>query len=521
MQKADSKFRGVHLASIVALLVATLAIMLIGTRWGLGVGPDSMSFLGYFKHDPGLPPLYTFLVKTSELFGVQAISAAWAVNWICYVGAVFCIFLGVHRGTGSRLAAYLAALLVLTQPTIIQLQTGAKSEPLYFFLTVWGLYLFCRYLEDNGWRYLTFAAIILGLSALARYPGVVAIAWALLLILLVAPKRLSQRVLSATVFGAMSVIPITAYFIQVSRGQATQAAGQLGGRSLGLHGNADMARYAEGAESLMALLLPTQVPNFIRATFLILLLSALTFLFVRYLRENGRLLISDGNKRFSQVFPLATIGFGAAYVAFLLLSVQIEPDLPLNRRYAPPIYLALMPGFVVLAHQYVFHRVKARELRIILVALAAMLVTMNLARATSVLSDLYTEGSDFSSRAWRTSPVISHLLESGYSQTIYSNGHDAITFLTGKRANSIPLHTTRRTGEGRADFSQRLARLQSEIRDGQAIVVWLDKITWRDLKMPTEDQLISEIGPLTVLHAAEDGRIYGVPGAANEISDEE
>jgi hypothetical protein len=509
------------LIGMASMLVAILCVMVIGTRWGLGVGPDSMSYLGYFPHDPGLPPLYTALVATSRLVDLAPASLAWLINLMCYAGTVGAIFLGVKRASGSQSAAYVAAFLVLTLPNNIHQFVQAESEPLFFFLTGSGFYLLSRFLEENSWRLLTLSALVVGLSTLARYPGVVTVALGAFLVLAISPSRARQRILRAGVFGVIGFAPFLMYFAYIKSQVVLSASGNIAGRSLGLHGNADLDRYVQGARSLMALVLPSQVPDLVRAAALIFILSAIALLCILYLRSNAKRLVSTHAKPFSDIFPVVTIGFAVGYMLFLLLAIQIEPNLPLSRRYATPVYLGMVPGAAVLAQRYVFQERRSRVIKLGLLIFVALLAASNTSRAISVLSDQFTEGSGFAARAWSVSPIIAHLKNTPYPQTIYSNGPDAIAFLTHAQASGIPQHTHRRTGAKNPDFEQRVEQMRTEIHNGEAVLVWLDKITWRDLKLPTEDELIGDVGPLTVLHRAEDGRVYGIAPRLETRADRE
>ena len=78
----------------------------------------------------------------------------------------------------------------------------------------------------------------------------------------------------------------------------------------------------------------------------------------------------------------------------------------------------------------------------------------------------------------RTFSLLRAVRELAPDKVLYSNGHDALQLLAGRRAREIPPHTDSTTRRDAADFPQRIAKLRDTIRAG-GVIVWLDWISWR------------------------------------------
>jgi hypothetical protein len=133
---------------------------------------------------------------------------------------------------------------------------------------------------------------------------------------------------------------------------------------------------------------------------------------------------------------------------------------------------------------------------------------MNAKHAASFASARHSDGSGFGSRAWAGSKTIEYLKNSSAVRTTYSNGIDAVYFLTKKEALRIPAKIDPTTGKSNLDFEREINSMRFELLQNRAVLVYLDKITWR-WYLPTKDEL-NNVYKLPVLSQLDDGTIYGI-----------
>jgi hypothetical protein len=90
---------------------------------------------------------------------------------------------------------------------------------------------------------------------------------------------------------------------------------------------------------------------------------------------------------------------------------------------------------------------------------------------------------------------------------IYSNGPDALQFLTGRSAILIPRSRSSVTLEPNQDHEEQLQDMCNEVGEGRAIVVYLKGV--KRSNMPTQQELESTC-VMPVLDRLNDGTIYGL-----------
>ena len=117
------------------------------------------------------PPLYLLLVAVSlKLLGFGVLQARLA-SALLGVGTVAVTYFLALEMTQRRIAATIAALLLLSQPVFVQISRQARPESAVTFFTVLAVYLFVKYhrAPGSGWPLLTGLAI--GAALMSHYNG--------------------------------------------------------------------------------------------------------------------------------------------------------------------------------------------------------------------------------------------------------------------------------------------------------------------------------------------------------------
>jgi hypothetical protein len=257
-------------------------------------------------------------------------------------------------------------------------------------------------------------------------------------------------------------------------------------------------------DSLSAFMMPTFIPAAIRyiAAACILLLAA--YLVYRALVR----VVRDGSTARADVL---TVVFGlsiAWYAVFLVISVNIEANLPINGRYLFPVYIAII---VVLFAALGRHRAGStpRAADMAILALIGLVIVGHGFRSAAQASEAYREGIGYQGPKWHSSPTILAINQLAADAKIFSNAPDAINYLTGRHADLVPTRFERRTGESDPGnpYQAQLEALTAALLEGNAYVVFIDNVDWR-FYLATEEDLRKDAG-LQVTQTLSDGRIYG------------
>ncbi len=135
------------------------------------------------------------------------------------------------------------------------------------------------------------------------------------------------------------------------------------------------------------------------------------------------------------------------------------------------------------------------------------LISVNAMYAVPFAVERHSDGSGFSTRLWANSESIRNLKTLSADRTTYSNGIDAIYYLTGREALRIPAKFDQTQGRNNPDFEREIIAMRNDLMQNRAVVIYLDKISWR-WYLPSRDELES-VYKLPVLVKLEDGVIYG------------
>ena len=234
---------------IILLSLAGMITIAFSTRWGPWAFSDSTTYivsarsllqgegLGVAAHPGSVerlthhPPLYPLVLSAIGLTGIELLDAARWLNVVLFGGIIFATGAFTYRLLRSSwLAISLSALLIIIPP-LVDIFSGAMSEPLFLVFSLVGTFLLLIFLESQQHHTLILAALAAGLAFLTRYSGVFALASGLIVLLLLSRSPWKKRVQDLTLFGLVSIAPNAAWWLYVYLSTATYAARQVVSRA--------------------------------------------------------------------------------------------------------------------------------------------------------------------------------------------------------------------------------------------------------------------------------------------------
>lgn len=213
--------------------VSALAILPLGesTRHGgAGVSPDSLHYIaaaqnfvsdGIFLRYEGYqyvnwPPLYPLLLagvnQLARWVDLPFIEAIRGFQLLSYVALVLAAGLVLRQQLESRALVLVGTVAVLLGFPILRIHVLAWSEPLFILLLLIFFLILPGWLRQPTWRGLLGLIVTGVLICLQRYTGTLVVGLVGLWMLLFAQTALWRRVIYAGVFGAMSLLPLMAWF---------------------------------------------------------------------------------------------------------------------------------------------------------------------------------------------------------------------------------------------------------------------------------------------------------------------
>jgi hypothetical protein len=533
---------------IAGLALAGVLVILVATRFGIGVEPDSTIYFDAARNlasGDGLvvisgsnsqlaplthyPPLYSSLLALAAARGVPVETTARWLNAILLGANIFLV--GISIGFCVRTSFWLpliGAFLMLTAPDVLAIHSVAMSEPLYLVLTSAGLLSLGSYLQNQRRRFLLLASIAIAVSCLTRYVGVAGVATGVIALLFLSRDEgvwfafsfsgqvFRRKVVDTLIFAAVSFMPFMLWSIRNHL-----ASGGVSDRQVAFHPVKFQQIVAAFSAAAQWLLLG-KVRGDIRFLGFIVEILALASLTI-YLMMNRRTSGASGTppEAFGQrprhreevraKLPLLLVIFIIAYVALLVFTITfLETDNVLDSRSLLPVHVAALVLVPCLARS-LYQRAESRSLRIVFVAFAVLLAASYSFRGARWLAHVKADGQGYASRAWKESPTIAAIQKLPTGIAIYSNGVDAIYYLTGRRAIYIPARIIHGTGRPNQNYDSEVEKMTNDMRERNGVLVYFHTLPERWF-LPAESDLRSRLA--LDVHSLSDGSIFRINTSA-------
>ncbi len=518
---------------ILLLSLAGAITIAFSTRWGPWAYSDSTAYivsartflregrLGYYVPSGGFerlthhPPLYPLILSAIGLPGVGLLAAARWLNVILFGVTLFATGVFTYRLLRSSWLAIGLSAVMLTIPPLVDMFSGAMSEPLFIFTSVVGTFLTLLFLETRQRRYLFLAAGAAGMAFLTRYIGIFAIAAGLAILLIFSRSPWKARVKDLVLYGLVSLVPNAAWWLYVYLSTTSYAARQVVSR-------ADLGSALIELRLLLMEVFWSWLPFIQRFTYSYnLALKVWLTLGLISLLPLGLVIWKwrQDRQRFSEYRPeinflLSWCIFSLAYLGFLAYAYLFTTPAPdINQRMLLPGQIGLLLALLSAAW------VVLRALRIpawgSLVVAALVLVTMfaNLPASLKLVREYNQHGGGYTSITWQQSSTLEILNQLPVEMPLISNQAAAVLLWIDRAPYDfcqLPCNQPagERYGDNPADETQRIFREQ-----GAALVLIYPFCASRadpwNLERMTQVEALTR--DLTVYHYSCDGAIYFYP----------
>lgn len=525
------------LTIVAAIGVAGILVMLFATRFGIGIDPDSTVYLDAARnllHGKGLsvlsersgqlvplthyPPLYSSLLALISVAGISLEHAARILNAILFGANIFLIGFAISLCTRhSFWLPVLGASLALTSVDVAGVHSIALTEPLFIFFTLIGLGALTLYLDVQKRRFLIAAALALACSLLTRYVGVASLVAGFLVLVTfrrsspgianILPasngeaadargRDLRRALFDGLFFGAIASLPM---FLWTLRNHF--AANVVTDRQFVFH-PVKLGQLVSGVSTSAQWLLLGKVPAGIRAIGFVIQFVMLAGLGIYLMRRRPAPEIQP-NESVSVVLPRVLMVFIAVYILFLIFTASfIDADTVFDSRSLLPLHVA---GIILVVCIFSKRFKISATLSATLVLFAALLVASHSFRFVSWVVRTNKDGQGYASRTWTESDTIAALKPLASEVPIYSNGSDAIHYLTGRPGLLIPEKISHGTGFPNLNYDREVEAMKKEIMDRNGVLVYLHNLPERSY-LPSEDELSSRLSPQ--VRSFSDGSIF-------------
>jgi 4-amino-4-deoxy-L-arabinose transferase-like glycosyltransferase len=513
--------------ALLLLSLLAVALVILATRFGIGVTPDSTVYLeagrnltggrglialaadGELRPMTHYPPLYSSLLA---LIGLGHVSIEAAARWlqaILFGANVLLVGLVIARSArNSFWLPMVGAVLLLTAPDVVAVHTLALTEPLFILLAVGCLATLAEYLKNYRPGWLILAASLAALALLTRYVGVTLIVTGLAALLLLHKRDWRRRLGSAFVFGAIACLPM---FLWSTRNASLT--GSQTDRHMIFH-PPGIKQFVVAFSTIASWLLAGKVRGDLRIGIFVAE-TILAVLFLLYLRrqirrssedDSGRVI--DHDKNFQQL-PLVLIIFTVSYTGFIIIATSLFDLVIFDERTLLPVHVVSIVLVLVCASRLLRRFSNIRAIRIALVLAAIAVLGSYFLRTASWFERTRHEGQGYASRQWKESETLQRVPNLPPGIPIYSNAPDGVYYLTGRPAILIPEKTVFVTGRLNQNYETELAKMGTRLKNERGALVYFNTLPER-WYLATESEFKTRLA-LTEIATAPDGSISQSP----------
>lgn len=485
-----------------ALCLSGLLTILVSTRWGAGISPDSISYIAgaralmsrlrFTFHGPvtHYPPGFSAALAIIGAAGIEPLLASRILNAILFAANLYILWRLIStvmpsRAHAGRWPPIMLMGVALTSVSMLELHSMAWSEPLFLAFGFYGLFALVRFLRTPSLGALATTGLCIAAATLTRYVGLSLIASGIVSLLLLYRRSLRARLVTAASFAVFAFIPVAVWLTR-----NLLVAGTLTNRSLdpGAFAVRQLWEALDTASSW--LLIPASTATLVKIVAVGGMAGLLATGFVLWtcgqdLNRKGRSQRNTEAIQVLQVLLIFALFYGGEIVASNLL---FDTYTPFEPKILAPVFLVgiIALGWVwgVLGQHYDESRLIAVLIPILMIGFLGFSVI----RGYKWVRVAYDQGLGFNDQFWRESETVDFVKTLPQGVPIYSNAPEGIYLHAGRNATAMPRPAANSTEESQASYMAEASEMLQVLADQDGALV-IFNIPYRFSEVPDEDLL--------------------------------
>jgi 4-amino-4-deoxy-L-arabinose transferase-like glycosyltransferase len=488
-------FSKLNLTITLIVVIALLGSLIIyySTVWGPWVYSDSTEYIVSARnliqgHGLGLfgasgrfhplylhPPFYSLVLSFFGILGADLVIAARWIDIILFGLTILLLGVTIYVYTKTPWLAIIASFVFLSIPVVVDVFSGAMSEPLFLFTGLASLCLILLFLKNNHILLLITAGVSAGAAMLTRYSGLAFIITGVCMLLIFSSTPWKKRIIDVLTYGMLSCLPTVGWLIWLR----TQS---LGVRTAPINVNwvDQFIKFRLAAMEIFWSWIPftSLLPRYsyhlarnilIFFSLLIVILICLTVW--KMLKNNQRVIDpTDG-----LIFGVLMIVLAVAYLfvlAFSYIFTYPPPDL-ISRTFLP-VQFAVILGLFSLILFFIRPWQNAKWLVSVPIFIALVISISYLHDSFDLVSRYHQDGAGYTAKDWRNAVIFNQLEQLPANIPLISNESAMVLFDTNRPAYDIselidksPQAITSRFGDDPNDIPQK-----AFLENGAALVLF-------------------------------------------------
>ena len=444
------------IASIFIIGLCGSLLIAYSTRWGPWVFSDSTGYIASARnllagHGLGLfgasgafhpltlhPPFFSLLLGFFGWIGIDLLAAARWLNVILFGLTISLVGTTIFLLTHSSWLSIICSIVILSMTDLIDIYSGAMSEPLFIFTGLLSISLVLWFLRNNRYLVLVAAAVAVGLSIITRYAGVAFMIAGMAGLLILSTKHWKNRLIDILIYGSIGSLPVVAWRIwlnsQTADDHLFQKVTNLGEQ---------LANFRLSVMEIFWSWLPftsllpaysyNQARNYLIIAFILLCL--ITSLAIWKMRKNNGKVTDTSN---GLTYAGLLIVFAIAYLIILLVSYLLTLPTPdLINRTLLPVHLALIVSVFLLLFFIIRTWSSNKWLTLIPILLALGIFISYMHDSVDIVNRYHQNGAGYTDRYWQASQTIRTIEQLPSNIPLISNESAAVLFYTNRPAYDV------------------------------------------------------------------------------------
>jgi hypothetical protein len=444
------------IASIFFIGLCGSLLIAYTTRWGPWVFSDSTGYIASARnliagHGLGLfgasgafhpltlhPPFFSLLLGFFGWIGIDLLAAARWLNVILFGLTISLVGTTIFALTHSSWLSIICSIIILSMTDLIDIYSGAMSEPLFIFTGLLSISLVLWFLRNNRFLVLIAAAIAVGLSIITRYAGIAFMIAGISALLVLSSKNWKNRIIDLLIYGSIGSLPVIAWRIwlnsQTADDHLLQKVTSLGDQLTNFRLSVMEIFWSWlPFTSLLPHYSYNQARNYLIIALILLFL--ITGLAIWNMRKNNIKITDTSNG-----LPYAglLIVFAISYLIILLFSyVFTLPTPDLINRTLLPVHLALLVSVFLLLFFIIRAWSSNKWFSLIPILLALGIFISYMHDSMDIAKQYHQNGAGYTDRFWQASQMIRTIEQLSSKIPLISNESAAVLFYTNRPAYDV------------------------------------------------------------------------------------
>ena len=527
----ETRYSKISLFTMIFFAVlGTAMIFFLTSRWGIGLSPDSASYLSGARniingkgisliYDSNGNPLITwvpwidnetyhlfpwppFFPLVLSIFGFMKLNLIEAGRWLNAVlfGAnIFLITLIVKKYLKSFFLLVFAPIILITSNDMIRVHSMLWSEPLFIFLSLLGFVFLIDFLENKKILFLLIASLFFSLAFFTRTIGISLIAVSVVAVLFYSELKIKNKIIYCAISILIEFLPFSIWALKNKLTYGSSPAEFI------FH-PLTLSSYSHVLDTISLWFMPDEISSKFRIIIITVLIIVIISIASFITFKNKKRYMDEHYKLNSKIIGIFLFFILFYFIVLLCSAYFFDAAIGIgDYRLLIPVPISIFIVFLFFLKRFLDFYSSKEGIKIIAFAFCGFLIATSISNSSII--ELHKNGQWYSRKNWYQSETIKELnIIQQAKIPIYTNEPGAIYLFLDRSSIYLPIKHNINTGRVNSNYQKDLNKIMEEIKEKDGLLVFFDS-GWT--VFPNEEEIKNNFQLLLVKDTS-DGAIYRI-----------